>query len=195
MYMLLLVLKFINDQREDVKIGTALFSQLLDESEPSQFERMYVAFLSWIGSRSEGMLSTKNTVFDLKSCGGLHRALKHEDLKEKQNSRLDNLLFSILEYSAEKSVFSPSTRGLTGASSRTYKTLQRHKEASVPLRREQALPGVISNENLCIFHGSSGRNPGILMLTVSSLLILMNKSILRQMQSSQYLTDQECCAS
>ncbi|KAK6046036.1 zinc finger, C2H2 type [Cooperia oncophora] len=38
-------------KREDVKIGTALFSQLLDESEPSQFERMYVAFLSWIGSR------------------------------------------------------------------------------------------------------------------------------------------------
>ncbi|KAK6021301.1 hypothetical protein OSTOST_13026, partial [Ostertagia ostertagi] len=42
---------------EDVRTGNALFSEVISQSNAAEFEKLYDAFLKWVGSKSHEMLS------------------------------------------------------------------------------------------------------------------------------------------
>ncbi|XGW28795.1 hypothetical protein V3C99_008523 [Haemonchus contortus] len=131
----------------DVATANAWFSKILVEREMENFEMEYSSYITWLTSigaaemylernytprtrewaachRLEAPFNTSNHVEPW------HNTLKSSLLKRKQNSRLDSLVYTLLQYSTDRhmQLLSASTKGSSNISRRKRATIKRHKE-------------------------------------------------------------------
>ncbi|KAK6040745.1 hypothetical protein COOONC_21750 [Cooperia oncophora] len=105
---------------EDAKLAQKLFRELFHEAIPARFEQKYAAFITWLHSiEAEAAVQYMERYYLVEGSNGhrateellhlrrqhhaesWHNTLKHTLLHEQQNSRSDNLVFTLVRHTAD----------------------------------------------------------------------------------------------
>ncbi|KAK5983889.1 hypothetical protein GCK32_000846, partial [Trichostrongylus colubriformis] len=147
-------------QPDDAKIGQRLFRDLFHQAVPTRFENLYAAFLTWLYLKEADEVVEVSSILERKRrkewapcyrrvapfatsnhAESWHNTLKHNLLHDKQNSRLDNLVFTLVRYTAdlELKLLAQALRNSSDGKGRRTQTLRRHRDAIVRYAERQGL--------------------------------------------------------